>query len=54
MNPILSAIDFWKRVEQVITKLTGALPRADDAEWTGRFEVTGNGESIRKNNVVNQ
>ena len=39
MNPILRPIDFWKRTERLITAVTGAVPRADDADWTERFEV---------------
>merc|ERR1712063_95691 len=39
MNPILAQVDFWKRVERLITKTTGSIPRADDADWTGRFDV---------------
>jgi hypothetical protein len=51
MNPVLASFDFWKHFEQVITRVTGALPRADDAEWTGRFEINDKGESIRKGAV---
>ena len=39
MNPILSAFDFWRKFEDLITKYTGYVPRADDADWTGRFEA---------------
>jgi hypothetical protein len=34
LNPLLGAIGFWKRMENVITNLTGAVPRHDDAYWT--------------------
>jgi len=30
----LEAIDFWRRLERLITQLTGAVPRADDHKWT--------------------
>lgn len=33
MNPILEKIDFWRRAEIAITKLTGYVPREDDAYW---------------------
>jgi len=33
MNPFLEKIDYWRRVEHLITKLTGAQPRSDDAFW---------------------
>ena len=33
MNPILEYFDFWRRTEWLITKLTGAQPRADDEFW---------------------
>jgi len=48
MNPILASFNFWKHVENVITRYTGYYPRADDASWTGRFEVNERGESVRK------
>jgi len=35
LNPILASIDFWKRLEAVVTFLTGAIPREDDMLWTG-------------------
>jgi len=38
LNPILGAIGFWKRVENVITATTGYLPRQDDAKWTVQFK----------------
>lgn len=33
MNPILEKIDFWRRVENFITRTTGAIPRKDDNFW---------------------
>jgi ubiquitin-conjugating enzyme E2 variant len=38
LNPVLGAIGFWKRLENVITNLTGAIPRQDDAYWTVQFK----------------
>lgn len=49
MNPILAQIGFWRKVEALITKATGSLPRADDADWTGRFDIDPTtGESVKK------
>ena len=33
MNPFLEYIDFWRRMEKLITFVTGAQPRADDKFW---------------------
>ena len=33
MNPPLESIGFWKKLESVVTYLTGAIPREDDAYW---------------------
>lgn len=35
LNPLLASIDFWKRLESVVTSVTGIVPRADDMLWTG-------------------
>jgi len=35
LNPWLANIDFWKRLESVITFTTGAIPREDDMLWVG-------------------
>lgn len=35
LNPVLANIDFWSRLEAVITYVTGAHPREDDMLWTG-------------------
>jgi len=35
LNPVLANINFWKRLEGVITYLTGAVPREDDMLWIG-------------------
>jgi len=40
LNPILGEIGFWKRLEQAVTLLTGAVPRADDAVWTVQFKAS--------------
>ncbi|XP_067931658.1 plasmanylethanolamine desaturase 1-like [Watersipora subatra] len=34
LNPPLEAINFWRKAEHVITKLTGAIPRSDDMKWS--------------------
>ena len=33
MNPILEYIDYWRRLEALITKVTGYEPRKDDKFW---------------------
>ena len=33
MNPFLDYIGFWKKTENLIVKLTGAVPRQDDKYW---------------------
>ena len=33
MDPVLEKLDFWRRSEYLITKLTGAVPRVDDKFW---------------------
>ncbi|KAM9961669.1 hypothetical protein ACTFIR_004525 [Dictyostelium discoideum] len=35
LNPWLASINFWKRLENVVTLLTGVLPRTDDGAWCG-------------------
>lgn len=35
LNPLLASIDFWKRLEGVVTFMTGNTPREDDMLWTG-------------------
>jgi len=39
MNPFLEKIDFWRRIETVISKYTGATPRDDDEYWRPRKNV---------------
>jgi len=34
LNPVLGSFGFWKRTENIISMLTGAVPRQDDAKWT--------------------
>ncbi|EGG24479.1 hypothetical protein DFA_02722 [Cavenderia fasciculata] len=34
LNPWLAGIGFWKRLEEIITLTTGAIPRKDDQAWT--------------------
>jgi plasmanylethanolamine desaturase len=33
MNPFLDKIDFWRKMERLITKYTGCIPRQDDEFW---------------------
>lgn len=33
MNPILEKINFWRKAEEIITRLTGSIPRQDDDYW---------------------
>lgn len=40
MNPPLSAINFWRFLEDTITKWTGAIPRKDDVNWTASARAT--------------
>jgi len=40
LNPLLASIDFWKRLEGVITLLTGVEPREDDMLWAGVTAAT--------------
>ena len=30
LNPLFTKINFWRNLERVIIKLTGAIPRTDD------------------------
>jgi len=34
LNPWLTSLGFWRRMEDAITFLTGAIPREDDKYWT--------------------
>eukprot|EP01112_Ceratiomyxa_fruticulosa_P009837 TRINITY_DN2583_c0_g1_i2.p1 TRINITY_DN2583_c0_g1~~TRINITY_DN2583_c0_g1_i2.p1 ORF type:complete len:267 (-),score=41.49 TRINITY_DN2583_c0_g1_i2:200-1000(-) len=34
LNPWLTSLGFWRRMEDAITYLTGAVPREDDKYWT--------------------
>lgn len=33
MNPLLEKINFWRNLEDLIVKFTGAVPRQDDDYW---------------------
>jgi len=35
LNPVLANINFWKRLEGVVTYVTGAVAREDDMLWIG-------------------
>lgn len=39
LNPLLDYIDFWPRLETVITMLTGLVPRQDDASWNDHLAL---------------
>eukprot|EP01064_Diplonema_japonicum_P030947 TRINITY_DN5397_c1_g1_i1.p1 TRINITY_DN5397_c1_g1~~TRINITY_DN5397_c1_g1_i1.p1 ORF type:complete len:272 (+),score=58.82 TRINITY_DN5397_c1_g1_i1:48-818(+) len=39
LNPVLDRINFWRQTEDVITKLTGYIPREDDVALLGVEEV---------------
>ncbi|MCO6456387.1 MAG: hypothetical protein J5I93_13895 [Pirellulaceae bacterium] len=36
-NPVLSAVDFFPRLERLVTRLTGLQPRQDDQQYLERF-----------------
>ncbi len=40
VNVFLDGIGFWKRLEAVVTHLTGAQPREDDKRWTQQLYGT--------------
>jgi len=40
LNPLLDYINFWRKVENVVQKLTGLIPREDDWKWTGLVKET--------------
>lgn len=50
MNPILSSIGFWKRIENSIQRITGYAPREDDAFWTVQQSWTTQSRHKIKNN----
>jgi len=35
LNGIFNDIGFWRNIENMITKITGYIPREDDYKWTG-------------------
>jgi len=38
LNPLLHYVDFWKKLEHIVTFLTGLKPRQDDQLWLGYCE----------------
>jgi ubiquitin-conjugating enzyme E2 variant len=41
MNPILEYFDYWRKLEAVISRVTGAVPRVYDEYYrppTGKYE----------------
>jgi ubiquitin-conjugating enzyme E2 variant len=40
LNPVLDGINFWKKVEAIVHKVTGLIPREDDWKWTGLVKDT--------------
>lgn len=36
INPLLDTISFWRYLEQIVTALTGAIPRANDQAMLGK------------------
>jgi len=40
LNPILDHSHFWRKVEDVVQKITGLIPREDDWKWTGLVKET--------------
>jgi len=40
LNPVLEKIQFWKITEQLVSKVTGLIPREDDYKWTGLVDET--------------
>ncbi|KAL9654721.1 hypothetical protein ABK040_008518 [Willaertia magna] len=39
LNAPLSYINYWRRCEWLVTKLTGLLPRSDDMKWTDHLKL---------------
>ena len=46
-NRPLEAIGFFRRLEEVTTRLTGALPRHDDHAWAGQHRPAGHEDAQR-------
>lgn len=38
MNPFLEKIDYWRKLERLITRVTGAEPRSDDVYWRPKYK----------------
>jgi ubiquitin-conjugating enzyme E2 variant len=34
LNPLFEKIDYWRRIEDAIQSVTGAVPRKDDQNWS--------------------
>ena len=45
-NRPLEAIDFFRRLESLVTAVTGAMPRADDRKYEMRFVTRGEKERV--------
>lgn len=40
-NPLLDHIGFWRTLEDLIRRITGAVPREDDIRWQTHYRETG-------------
>jgi ubiquitin-conjugating enzyme E2 variant len=40
-NRVLTACDFFRRAEHLISRITGATPRAEDAAFAAQYDATG-------------
>ena len=40
-NYLCDRLEFWRRLERAITRITGAVPRQDDHVWQDHFRNTG-------------
>jgi ubiquitin-conjugating enzyme E2 variant len=40
-NPLLDRIGFWRGLERLISRITGAVPREDDVRWQSHYRETG-------------
>lgn len=47
-NPLLDRIRFWRVLEQLISRVTGALPREDDVRWQSHYRETGEMIALRR------
>jgi ubiquitin-conjugating enzyme E2 variant len=46
-NPLCDCIRFWRGLEWIVERVTGAIPRENDHEWFDRFERDPNFRSAR-------